>query len=389
MSWSHGIYTPAVPGAASLSRPVNWVKDQAEQLYFPMEVTMPAAVEGEENRVIVRMAVKRDVDGASDAFEIQLPVKKDRQKQKLDIFAELTLEEPFSLLKPEEKPREGSISQQVLLTYEPALVKMLAGLNYLASYEHGCIEQRVSRLLPELALKDLLEKIGMPDRSEAIKQPMEETFRYLERTQKPNGLYSYWPGTRGYISLTAYVVEFLLAAKEQGYEFNEAFLTRGKKVLQESLRSDYSQFIDGESFTERVEALYALARAGDFQEAYAQDFLARATAMNLYSEAKILATFLDSQPENQQAVKRLSDDLWKSLVFKLREGDTGSAEVQIALLTERINQLTVHMTANRHDYHTQRGLLKLVGQRRRLLAYLSKEDVDRYHRLIAELGLRK
>jgi uncharacterized protein YfaS (alpha-2-macroglobulin family) len=304
-----------------LFRVVNWAKDRAEQLYFPMQVTKPAAVEGEENRVIVRMAVKRNVDGASDAFEIQLPVKKDRQRQKFDIFAQLNPQEPFSLLKPEETPRTGSISQQVLLTYEPALVKMLAGLNYLASYEHGCIEQRVSRLLPELALKDLLEQIGMGDRSEVIRQPMEETFRYLERTQKPDGLYSYWPGSRGYVSLTAYVVEFLLAAKEQGHEFPEAFLTKAIKALQESLRSDYSQFIDGESYTERVEALYVLARAGDFQEAYAQDFLARATTMNLYSEAKILATFLDSQPENQQAVKRLSDDLWKSLIFKLREGE--------------------------------------------------------------------
>ena len=75
--------------------------------------------------------------------------------------------------------------------------------------------------------------------------------------------------------------------------------------------------------------------------------------------------------------------------FGLREGDTGSTEVQIALLTERINQLTGHMMANRHDYHTQRGLLKLVGQRRRLLAYLSREDVGRYRNLIARLGLRK
>ncbi|MCK4368434.1 MAG: 30S ribosomal protein S15 [Dehalococcoidales bacterium] len=75
--------------------------------------------------------------------------------------------------------------------------------------------------------------------------------------------------------------------------------------------------------------------------------------------------------------------------FGLREGDTGSTEVQIALLTERINQLTEHMMANRHDYHTQRGLLKLVGQRRRLLAYLSREDVGRYRSLIARLGLRK
>ena len=75
--------------------------------------------------------------------------------------------------------------------------------------------------------------------------------------------------------------------------------------------------------------------------------------------------------------------------FALHDGDTGSTEVQVALLTERINQLTGHMVANRHDYHTQRGLLKLVGQRRRLLAYLSREDVDRYNSLIRRLGLRK
>lgn len=75
--------------------------------------------------------------------------------------------------------------------------------------------------------------------------------------------------------------------------------------------------------------------------------------------------------------------------FKLREGDTGSAEVQVALLTERINQLTGHMAVNRQDYHTQRGLLKLVGRRRRLLAYISKQDTKRYQDLISRLGLRK
>jgi small subunit ribosomal protein S15 len=75
--------------------------------------------------------------------------------------------------------------------------------------------------------------------------------------------------------------------------------------------------------------------------------------------------------------------------YQVREGDTGSTEVQVALLTERIKQLTAHMAANRKDYHTQRGLLKLVGQRRRLLAYLSREDVGRYNNLIKRLGLRK
>ena len=75
--------------------------------------------------------------------------------------------------------------------------------------------------------------------------------------------------------------------------------------------------------------------------------------------------------------------------FELHKGDTGSTEVQVALLTERINRLTEHMLANKHDFHSQRGLLKLVGQRRRLLNYLNKEDIGRYRNLITKLGLRK
>ncbi len=75
--------------------------------------------------------------------------------------------------------------------------------------------------------------------------------------------------------------------------------------------------------------------------------------------------------------------------FETHEGDTGSVEVQVALLTERINNLTGHMAIHKHDYHSQRGLLKLVGQRRRLLRYLSREDAERYNALIKKLGLRK
>ena len=75
--------------------------------------------------------------------------------------------------------------------------------------------------------------------------------------------------------------------------------------------------------------------------------------------------------------------------FKAKEEDTGSTEVQVALLTGRISQLTGHMAANRHDYHSQRGLLKLVGQRRRLLSYLNNRDTKRYQKLISKLGLRK
>ena len=71
------------------------------------------------------------------------------------------------------------------------------------------------------------------------------------------------------------------------------------------------------------------------------------------------------------------------------ESDTGSPEVQIALLTARINHLTEHLRDHKHDHHSRRGLLMLVGQRRRLLNYLQRKDVDRYRALIAELGLRR
>jgi small subunit ribosomal protein S15 len=71
------------------------------------------------------------------------------------------------------------------------------------------------------------------------------------------------------------------------------------------------------------------------------------------------------------------------------EGDTGSAEVQIAILTEEINGLTEHLKEHKHDFHSRRGLLKKVGQRRSLLNYLLKEDVARYRELIKKLGLRK
>lgn len=75
--------------------------------------------------------------------------------------------------------------------------------------------------------------------------------------------------------------------------------------------------------------------------------------------------------------------------FRVHETDTGSPEVQIALLTEQINQLTDHLRRNRGDHHSRRGLLKMVGTRRRLLAYLSKTDIDRYRTTIQRLGLRK
>ena len=75
--------------------------------------------------------------------------------------------------------------------------------------------------------------------------------------------------------------------------------------------------------------------------------------------------------------------------YRIDENDTGSIEVQVALLTERINDLNEHLKVHKHDYHSNRGLLKMVGQRKSLLNYLAKEDVQIYRAVVKNLGLRK
>ena len=75
--------------------------------------------------------------------------------------------------------------------------------------------------------------------------------------------------------------------------------------------------------------------------------------------------------------------------YAIHEGDTGSPDVQIAVLTAQINRLTEHFKEHKHDYHSQRGLMKMVGRRKNMLAYLKNKDLERYKTLISKLGLRK
>jgi small subunit ribosomal protein S15 len=87
----------------------------------------------------------------------------------------------------------------------------------------------------------------------------------------------------------------------------------------------------------------------------------------------------------------LAADIKKAIIdeYATHEGDTGSPEVQVAMLSRRIKDLTEHLKEHKHDHHSRRGLLLLVGQRRRLLGYLQKIDIDRYRALIERIGLRR
>jgi small subunit ribosomal protein S15 len=92
-----------------------------------------------------------------------------------------------------------------------------------------------------------------------------------------------------------------------------------------------------------------------------------------------------------EVVVVLSKDSKQKIItdFKLHETDTGSPEVQVAILTQRINELTEHLREHKKDHHSRRGLLKMVGQRRRLLNYLRDNDIERYRAVLARLGLRR
>ncbi len=98
-----------------------------------------------------------------------------------------------------------------------------------------------------------------------------------------------------------------------------------------------------------------------------------------------------SEPKGSRVSKGIDAETKKKIIaeYATVEGDTGSPEVQVALLTRRISHLTEHMKAHKHDHHTRRGLLLLVGQRRRLLNYMQKEDINRYRSIVERLGLRR
>jgi len=303
---------------AEKSQKVQWVKNKPEKFYLPMEVTQQPSLTGKDNTVILRVAVSRDSDDARDAFEIKLPVKPDRFVQRIEQFTTISTKHPVHFPEPPADYQPGTLKQSVLISEDAGLVKMILGLNYLASYPHGCTEQRISRLMPELALKDLKSQVGI-DSSPRIPAPvLRNTLDFIGKAQNSQGLFGYWPSSRGYVSLTAYVVEFLTLAQKQGYEIDVDVLKKGRDALREALRSDYSQLIDGNAFLERVEAFNALALSGEFDRSYARDFYARSRNMSLYSEAKMLHSFLKVSPESKQAIELMTKDMWKSLIFKLR-----------------------------------------------------------------------
>ena len=306
-----------VNGKSSETRNVDWRIGLAEQLYFPFQV--PKILD-DGDTVRITLGVERFSDNAMDAFQIDLPVRRDMRKIYQIEYAEPERGKSIRFPELPTEIRKGTRTQSITATGEKGFLKMINGLHLLKTYEHFCTEQRISRIYPTLALKSLFEQIGMPGSMQVPENTIAEILEFLPSALNEDGLYGFWPGSEGYVSLTSYVVEFLILANDMGYTFDQELLTKPVQALKEALRSDYQKLIREYAFRERVDAMAALSAYGYFDENYGNDLLIGALNGDIYSKARMLTVYLRMGRKNNRDVKTLLDDLWNHTVFRLEDG---------------------------------------------------------------------
>ncbi len=217
--------------------------------------------------------------------------------------------------------------RSVLVSDQPALVRMAAGLDFLLAYPYGCTEQRLSRARAELALTRLRDLLHTSGDDERLRKDVADTLEWLGRAVGPEGLVAYWPGSGGYVSLTAWSLDFLVEAKAAGYAVDEKLWNTLSRSLEQSLRTDYGHFIDGESFAERSWALAALTAAGKAQPAYAAELARKAQFLDLEGVSEVLQAFAKSSgPEAAPAADNLVRRLWGGVVLRLHGGRTRAGQ---------------------------------------------------------------
>lgn len=266
----------------------------AERVEFPVAVPAPQfTADGRlaNEEVVVRAAIERAADGARDAFEVRLPIRDDRERVRLRTIEDLTPGVAAKLAPLPEPARPGTARRRLLVSDQPALVKMAAGLDFLMGYPYGCTEQRISEARAHLAFAKFRDVLALGDVASASDNAVRQTLEWLPGVVDEGGLASYWPGGPGYVSLTAWAARFAVEAKAAGHPVDQPLLDRMLRALEQALRSDYGRFVDGESFSERCQALGALAAAGRFNPAYAAELARQAQHLNLEGTAEVLLAF--------------------------------------------------------------------------------------------------
>src|SRR5712691_11649530 len=223
-------------------------------------------------------------------------------------------------LPPSEPLRRETFSASVTLASDPALVRLIGGLDYLLRCPYGCTEQRISLAASELALQPFAPLLAMTGVTNRLAADVKITSHAIEQAIDDDGLVAFWPRGKGSVSLTAWAYRFLIAADKAGQPVDKALVDRLATVLAQALRSDYPRLLAGEQLRERVAALGALADGGKATDAYVAELSRRAALMPVESLAQAAEVVAQLPNPNTQMQHMLLDALWGRVKMLSRDG---------------------------------------------------------------------
>jgi uncharacterized protein YfaS (alpha-2-macroglobulin family) len=306
-------------------RDLTWTRERPERIEF--QVVVPTPETSPDGTIVLgkakfRVGVARAADGASDAFEVKIPVRDDRPRVTTRLMRELEPGKAVALPEIAEKARPGTVRRTVLVSSQPGLIKMAAGLDFLMRYPYGCTEQRLSLARAGIATRKLRALLHQEGDEKELDRSVQDTLAWIPSVLDAEGRCAFWPGGPGHISLTAWVLQFLVEAKEAGYPVDAKLVDTLTRSLQKGLRSDYGDFIDGESYAERTWALIALAAAGKLDPSYAAELARKSQFLDLEGVAQVAQTLALSgeKVSTSPALQALARKLQSGVVTRLYHG---------------------------------------------------------------------
>ncbi|HEV2678787.1 MAG TPA: alpha-2-macroglobulin family protein [Aliidongia sp.] len=309
---------PATP-----TRNFDWAPGKPQRLDFPVTVPSPGYTEAGDlarTTATVTFGIERTSDKAHDAFSVDLPIRPDREPVHQRQLKDLTDPTPFALEAVDQPARPGTIRRTILVSSQPALVRLMAGLTYLREYPFGCTEQQVSLARAEIATKAFATALQSDASSARAEVSVKAALTWIASVTDENGLVSFWPGGKGQVTLTAWVVQFMVEARKAGFAVDNGQLATLTRALKQSLRSDYANFVSGEAYAERTWALAALAAAGEMDRGYAAELTRKADQLSLEGLAEVRQALAQSGTVDAPAIKTLNDALWNGIIIKQRDG---------------------------------------------------------------------
>ncbi len=306
-----------IDGKIAAKEQVKLESGKAAQV-LASQVTGTAAVEG--SQLTVRVDVTRHSDKAGDAFEVKLPVYPDRAVERVAWFE--TLKPGATKLRDfPEGARPGTASQRLVFTNQPGVLELASALEYLSAYPHGCMEQRMSQVMPDLSLAGFLKKNELETRfTPMLASNTKRLLDDIAQHQDERGFVGYWPGTRGWVSLTAQAVELMVAAKKAGVPVDEKVRSRAIAALKAVLRSDFNTAYAAYRYNDQAVALRALALAGELDEHYAIELFQHRSQLDLVSLADLTTAMSEKASVFGPNLTAMKSELWDGVVFKQVKG---------------------------------------------------------------------